>query len=140
LSALDSLYERYRDQCAFFFVYVREAHPEDGWVLTENRRADVAVVDPSTEGDRVDVATVCAARYAIRMPIIVDGVDDDVTRAYGAWPERLYLVGEDGRVAYQGPPGPYGFDPSELEAALESYVALASPTLPKLRDLPELLR
>jgi hypothetical protein len=30
----------------------------------------------------------------------------------------LYLIGTDGRVLYKSRPGPFGFDPSELEAAL----------------------
>ena len=39
--------------------------------------------------------------------------------AYGAWPDRLYLVGRDGRIAFQGGTGPFGFLPEELEAAIE---------------------
>ena len=40
----------------------------------------------------------------------------------GALPDRLYLVGTDGTVAFQGDPGPWGFDPAALEAAIESAV------------------
>ena len=41
--------ERYRDRVHFLAVYVREAHPEDGWILPENRRSGVAVTDPKTD-------------------------------------------------------------------------------------------
>ena len=38
-------------------------------------------------------------------------------------PERLYLVGSDGRVAYKGGIGPMFFRPDEWESAIERYLA-----------------
>ena len=46
-----------------------------------------------------------------RIPVLVDDVDDAVALAYGGWPDRLYLIGRDGRVAFQGERGPDGFKP-----------------------------
>ena len=46
-----------------------------------------------------------------------------VSKAYAAWPTRLFLIGRDGRVAYAGDLGPYGFKPDELKAALDDYLA-----------------
>jgi hypothetical protein len=37
-------------------------------------------------------------------------------------PERLYLVGRDGRIAYQGGMGPMFFRPAEWAEAIESYL------------------
>ena len=34
------------------------------------------------------------------------------------WPDRLYLIGRDGRVAFQGDQGPFGFRPEQLEEAI----------------------
>ena len=51
--------------------------------------------------------------------MVVDGVDNAVASAYGGWPDRLYLVGRDGRIAFQGDEGPFGFKPDELERAIE---------------------
>jgi hypothetical protein len=115
LGALSALYERYRSEVEFLVVYVREAHPEDGWVLAENRRAGVAVRDPRSTEERV----ACAARVGLEIPCVADGVDDEVARSYGGWPDRLYLIGPDGRIAYQGEPGPDGFVVAELEDAIE---------------------
>jgi hypothetical protein len=55
--------------------------------------------------------------------MVVDGVDNAVASAYGGWPERLYLIGRDGRVAFQGGEGPFGFRPEELEAAIEAELS-----------------
>ena len=49
-------------------------------------------------------------------------MDNGVDRAYGASPERLYLIGADGRVVYKGRLGPFFFDPGEWEQAIESHV------------------
>ena len=56
------------------------------------------------------------------LPTLVDDVDDAVNAAYAAWPDRLYLVDVDGRIAYHGGRGPFGFAPDELEAAIRALV------------------
>jgi hypothetical protein len=104
---------------SFLAVYVKEAHPEDGWILTENVRSGISVTDPTTAAERDAVADLCATGLRLAMPMAVDGLDNAVTSAYGGWPDRLYLVRADGRIAYRGGEGPFGFKPAELEAAIE---------------------
>jgi hypothetical protein len=55
--------------------------------------------------------------------VVIDSVDDEIARAYGALPDRLYLVAKGGRVAFQGGAGPMGFKPPELQAAIERELA-----------------
>jgi hypothetical protein len=78
------------------------------------------VNDPSSDAERHEVAAACALRLQIRMPVLIDPIDDRIARAYGALPDRLYLIGKGGHVAFQGEPGPWGFSPPQLEAAIES--------------------
>ena len=99
-------------------VYIREAHPEDGWVLHVNRNNDIAYQDPTSNDERQEVAAACAINLKIRMPVLIDEVDDRIASAYGALPDRLYLIDRDGRVAYQGDPGPGGFKPEDLAEAI----------------------
>jgi len=120
LGELEELHERHGERVAFFIVYIREAHPEDGWVLEDNRDEEIALVDPVSLGERASAADACALRLSTRIPILLDDVDDAVASAYGGWPDRLYLIGRDGRVAFQGEEGPFGFRPEELAAALEA--------------------
>jgi hypothetical protein len=103
----------------FLTVYIREAHPEEGWILPENRRSGVAVNEPTTDDERLAVGATCSANLRMRMPMVIDRVDNAVASAYGGWPDRLYLVGRDGRIAYQGGEGPFGFKPKDLERAIE---------------------
>ncbi len=117
------MWERYRDRVAVCVVYIREAHPEEGWVVSANRDMDIRVNDPTTDDERHDVAVACGHRLNIRMPVVIDAIDDNIARAYGALPDRLYLIGKGGRVAFQGAPGPAGFRPHELEQAIEKELA-----------------
>jgi hypothetical protein len=119
LGELEELHDRHGEDVAFFIVYIREAHPEDGWVLADNRREEIAVADPTSLEERADAAGACAVRLQTRIPILLDDVGDEVALAYGGWPDRLYLIGRDGRVAFQGEGGPDGFRPDELAHAIE---------------------
>ena len=70
--------------------------------------------------ERLEVAETCMTKLALEpMPAIVDNMDNVANEAYEAWPDRLYLVGRDGRVAYKGGPGPFGFSADDLEAAIQ---------------------
>ena len=102
----------------FVVVYIREAHPEEGWILPENRRSDIAVHEPTTDEERHVVAQTCAANLKMSMLTVIDGVDNAIADVYGGWPDRLYLVGADGRIAYRGGEGPFGFKPEELDEAI----------------------
>ena len=119
MGALHELFDRFKGDVAFFIIYIKEAHPEDGWVLGPNRAEDIAVMDPSSAEERSTVADTCVVKSAIRIPTLIDGMDNAVASAYGGWPDRLYLIGRDGRVAFQGDPGPFGFIPEKLEVAIQ---------------------
>jgi len=111
---------------SFLTVYVREAHPEEGWIISENRRSGLAVHEPTTDEERRAVASTCAVNLHMQMPMVIDNIDNAVASAYGGWPDRLYLIGSDGRIAYQGGEGPFGFKPELLERAIQRELALAA--------------
>lgn len=73
---------------------------------------------PETDAERAEVAGTCVLRLAIKLPAIIDGVDNRVERAYTGWPDRLYVIGTDGRIRYKSAAGPFGFSTDELEQSL----------------------
>jgi Iodothyronine deiodinase len=73
---------------------------------------------PKSDAERVEVADMCVVRLAIKIPSLVDGIDNRVERAYTGWPDRLYVIGSDGRITYKSAPGPYGFSTKRLEEVL----------------------
>ena len=109
---------RYGDDVEFLAVYVREAHPVDGWRMESNDKAGIAVSQPKTMKERLGVAEQCRGRLEINMPLLVDELDDRVGRAYSGMPDRLYLIDRGGRVDYKGGRGPFGFKPGELEQSI----------------------
>jgi hypothetical protein len=50
--------------------------------------------------------------------VLVDTIDDKVSKAYFARPDRLYVIGANGKLAYVGEPGPRGFKPDEIPPVL----------------------
>jgi len=112
------LKRRYGDKIEFLGVYVREAHPIDGWRMESNDKAGIRIAQPTTESERTAVAARCCQSLNMTMPLLVDRLDDHVGHLYSGMPDRLYLIGRDGRVVYKGGRGPFGFKPGELEQSL----------------------
>lgn len=84
-----------------------------------------AVEDPVTMEERHQMAQFATETLGLTMPALVDGLDDAVSLAYSGWPERLYLVGPNADVLFRCGPGPFGFDPDGLEAAIKEHLAKA---------------
>ena len=100
-------------------VYIEEAHPTDGRPAGANVRAGVLIAQPTTIQQRAAVADHMCQTMKLSIPVLVDDLQNTVGLAYNARPDRLYLIGEDGRIAYQGERGPQGLRSAELEAAIE---------------------
>ena len=115
---IEKLYQRYHDRARFFMVYVREAHPKDGWWMLSNRRFGIDPAQPQTDGERLLMAETCQRQLKFSMPFLVDTVDDKVGAAWSGMPNRLYLIDGDGRIAFKSGRGPFGFKTGELEQAL----------------------
>ncbi len=105
-----------------YAVYIREAHPTDGWRMSSNDRAGVALEQPRTQAGRNLAASKCCQSLGLTMPLLVDTVEDEVNRAYSGFPDRLYLIDREGKVIYKGGRGPFGYKPRELEQTLLLYL------------------
>jgi hypothetical protein len=70
--------------------------------------------------DRSLRAKQCADMLKLTMQAVVDKEDNKVNAAYAGWPERLVVVGVDGKIGYYGGPGPGAFRPAELEQWLKT--------------------
>jgi len=46
-----------------------------------------------------------------------------VETAYTGWPDRLYLIQRDGKVAFKSKPGPFGFHPDDLASAIKKIIS-----------------
>jgi len=123
LGALHELWRKYGDRVSFLVVYIAEIHPTDGWQVNDNVEDSVLFAQPTTLDEREAIATTCAINLAIEMPVVIDEMDNGIANAYGALPDRLYLIGVGGDVAFQGELGPQGFIPEALDAAIKAALA-----------------
>ena len=85
-----------------------------------NEEQGVVFEQPKTFGRRADIAGQCCERLKLTMPCVVDSIDNAVDEAYAAWPERIFIIGVDGRIVYAGGQGPFGFKPDEAEKWLRA--------------------
>lgn len=117
---MERLYQTYRGKAEFFLVYIREAHP-DSIVTTLKDGTELLLKIPQTNtlDERRATAQQCAATLQLSMPALIDE-DNKVNQAYAGWPDRFYVVGMDGKIAYQGRPGPKGFRVDEVEDWLKN--------------------
>lgn len=115
---MESLYSRYKNDVEFLVVYVREAHPADGWRMSSNDQHGIVFDQPTTIEQRLGVAHKCCTQLEMTIPMVIDELNDRVGHAYSGMPDRLYVIGRDGKVVYKSGRGPFGFLPGEMEQSL----------------------
>jgi len=103
-------------------VYIAEAHPDDEWQMESNLMQDYVFKQPRAFAERKELAKILVERLKYRVPVAIDSMDNRTDKAFAAWPERIYILGEGGKVLYKGGPGPFGFEPEEAEKALAGVV------------------
>ena len=121
---LNEIDGKYRDRVRFSIIYIREAHPDDGWRVPENLRQEIHIREPRSLSERKAVATLCQVNLDLEMPMLVDAIDNPVEESYIALPMRLYLVGRDGKIVYTGERGPFGFNPETWEETIRSEIGI----------------
>jgi hypothetical protein len=118
--SLEQAYGLWKKDAEFLRVYVREAHPvaEETAATSTNGFAGILIKQPTTLDERCSVADRFTSALHVKTPLVVDEIDNRVGQLYSAWPDRLYVVDRDGRVAFSGGPGPFAFNPREMEQSL----------------------
>jgi hypothetical protein len=90
--------------------------------VPQNKRDKIEITDPKTLAERQRVAEDFAKQFKIKLPILVDTMDDQMNKKYFAWPDRLYVIDAMGKLAYVGAPGPRGFKVQELPPVLDKLL------------------
>ena len=106
-------------------VYIKEAHTEDGRQSKRNVREGILVNQPKTQDDRDELAQTCVDELDIHFPAVVDDMGNATEKAYGALPDRLFVVDAKGHIAYRGDKGPKGFNPDQAEKTLRRLLGLS---------------
>ena len=91
--------------------------------MESNVKDRVVFASPRTEEERAALAGTCVRRLGIKIPAVLDEFGNSTERAYTGWPDRIYLVDSQGRIAYKSAPGPFGFKTDMLEKTLAQTLA-----------------
>ena len=122
---IERLFKKYKGKVQFYIVYIKEAHPSDGNQSRGNRRGGISVKQPKSEKERIGVASKCVKSLKLTLPCLIDGMDNKVNSAYSGWPDRLFVVGHDGKIAFSGEKGPWGFNTETWEAGIKQAIKKA---------------
>jgi type I thyroxine 5'-deiodinase len=86
--------------------------------MQSNIKDKVVFATPRNQEERAAIAGICVRKLGIEFPAVLDEFGNSTERDYTGWPDRIYLIDASGRVAYKSKPGPFGFKPEQLAAAL----------------------
>jgi peroxiredoxin len=74
---------------SFFLLYTRESHPAENYGAHRSLEQKLAY---ARDLQRLE---------GIQLPILVDHLDGRIHRAYGVWPNALFVVHKDGRLIFR---------------------------------------
>jgi hypothetical protein len=74
---------------SFFLLYTRESHPAENYGAHATFEQKLAYAQ---ELQRLE---------NVQFPIVVDHLDGRIHRAYGVWPNALFVVHKDGRLVFR---------------------------------------
>ncbi len=89
IGEINALYDEFRDEVEFLFVYVREAHPG------ERIPAHASMDEKAAAARRLREAE------DLEMPVLVDDLRGSIHRDYSGLPNPAFLIDKSGRVAFR---------------------------------------
>jgi len=106
--ALNGLQDEFSEKnFSFLLLYTRESHPAENYGAHESFEQKLSY---ARELQRLE---------NIRLPMIVDHLDGRIHRAYGPWPNALFVIDKDGRLIFRSNMANH----RELREFLEDIVA-----------------
>lgn len=120
---LKEIIRHYEGRVLFFFVYVVEAHPTDGWNTPSNIEADIMYTQPRDLDERAAIARDWRRAFGIASRVVLDWPDNRINTTWSGSPERLYVLDAGKIVTFQSDQGPFEDDHLEdWASALEDVV------------------
>lgn len=120
---LNEIYQTYKDDFSIYLIYVREAHPADGWQTPQNLYEEVIYDAPTSIDERAEIGQACQIGLKLDLPMLNDTIDDEVENKYVAAPVRLYVIDPDGKITFAGGVGPRDYDLDAWEQGLKEQLA-----------------
>ena len=95
MAGVEELSEKYKDEdVVFFVVYSKEPH------AGETRYFRKYAQHESYEHKK-QYAQELVAEFGMKVPVLVDDLDESVVRAFGRMPNMTFIVDKEGKIAYK---------------------------------------
>jgi hypothetical protein len=108
----------FSDIADFVVVYVREAHPTDGWKVLGTKYSHLS--SHTSQEERLDAARLLLDE-GCPCPLLIDTMDNAGAIQYAAVPERLFIIYDD-VIQYAGQgAGPENYKPEAVVQWLTDY-------------------
>jgi len=117
LARLKQIHARFAKKATFLTIYTQEAHPTEGGDYLDYF---LPVSKHKSLQQRIDAAGELLQLEELPGPLLVDNMQDEASKSYGSFPDRLYVI-LDGVVVFQGGVGPHGYLPKLVEEWLEQF-------------------
>ncbi|MDW8123078.1 MAG: deiodinase-like protein [Armatimonadota bacterium] len=113
------MFNRYKDKVSFLVVYGREAHPRGAHQPKENVTEGISIPEHKTLADRLRQARILAQRLRVPIPVVVDTMDNAAMTAFQALPDRLFILTQEGSIAFLTKKGPIRFKVEDVSPILD---------------------
>jgi len=111
----------------FLAVYIVEAHAIDEWPVGD----PLKVTQPRTIAERCGVARAFVQEYGLKVPMVVDQLDNNFSEQFAGWPVRFYVVQQDvedkWKLLFKAQPddkNTYDSVPKQLEHVLDELAGM----------------
>ena len=134
MARIEKLREEWTPRLEFTYVYIKEAHPEDEWQAPKNVESEVIFKQPTNFVERMELAETFVEANDVGTRTLVDDMTNKANACYAAWPERIYVIDQDGTIAYKGGMGPFKFKPKDLGEFLQDRYSHLAPEITELQQ------
>lgn len=108
------MYEKHKENVDFYLIYTKEAHASD----SSRPNKSIKIESHTDLKARETAAQSCIKDLKLTIPTLVDDMKDSVGNAYSGHPDRLFIINPEGKIAFRGDKGPWGFDAKAMEKSL----------------------
>jgi len=117
LTRIKEIQSSFAKRATFLTIYTEEAHPTEAgdyidYFLPINRHKNLE--------ERLKAANELQQLETLPGPLLVDNMDNEASKSYGSFPDRLYIV-LNGKIVYQGGVGPLGYNTADIESWLTNF-------------------
>lgn len=95
MPGIEELYKKYKERdVEFFVVYSKEPHAGE-------RRYFKKYTQHTSYEHKLGYAKELVETFGMKVPVLVDDLDEAVVEAYGRMPNMVYVIDKDGKIAYK---------------------------------------